>query len=348
MLNAVDFFCGGGGMSLGLSKAGIRILAGIDNDSKVQSTYTANHKNSQFFLEDVSTFAPQTLEKNLRLKKNDDNLILVACSPCQYWSLIKTDKKKSKKTGFLLENFQRFVEYFEPGYVLIENVPGLNKNHESPINNFKSSLLNNGYQFEEGVLNCNDYGVPQHRLRYVLIASRRGSISLPSPRKGAKPVLRNAIGKESQFQVIPAGNMDPSGNFHKTCALSELNLKRIQATPKNGGNRLSWKDNPELQLRAYKGKDHYFRDVYGRMWWDRPAPTMTTKFISYSNGRFGHPEQDRALSVREGAAVQSFPKSFKIKCDYIMDASRIIGNAVPPKFAQALGEEICRVAHERD
>lgn len=347
MLKAIDFFCGGGGMSLGLTQAGINVLAGIDNDSSVQQTYEANHRKSIFINRDVSTLSPEELISTLDIAKNDDNLLLVGCSPCQYWSLINTTKDKSRKTAFLLSNFYEFIRTLRPGYVLIENVPGLSKSAESPIGLFKRSILSMGYSFTEAVLDCSEYGVPQKRYRYVLIASRIGRISLPQKLNKKKMVLRDAIGDYDYFEPISSGKFDNSLKFHSTAKLSPLNLKRIRATPHNGGTRLAWKDNKELQLKAYIDKDEIFRDVYGRLFWDKPAPTITTKFISYSNGRFGHPEQDRALSIREGASIQSFPKTYKIKSDSASVAARIIGNAVPPKFAKALGREIMRSHREQ-
>ncbi|HCS65523.1 MAG TPA: DNA (cytosine-5-)-methyltransferase [Cellvibrio sp.] len=342
MLKAIDYFCGGGGMSLGLQKAGIRVLAGIDNDERVKATYTFNHPDSKFILRDISSIEPRFLAAELNLKTRDDDLLMVGCSPCQYWSLLNTDKSKSKQTAFLLEFFQKHVEFFLPGYVLIENVPGLNSRNESPLLKFKAFLNSLGYKFDDGVINCNDYDVPQKRMRYVLLASRLGTVTLPPPSKKARLVLRDAIGDNKTLNPIPAGHIDHTGNYHSSTKLSAINLKRIQATPHDGGNRLAWKNNSELQLNAYKGKDDYFRDVYARLFWNKPAPTITTKFISYSNGRFGHPTQDRALSVREGAKLQSFPNNYKILAKSILDAARIIGNAVPPNMACALGKQLLR------
>lgn len=334
-------------MSLGLSDAGINVIAGIDNHPGVECTYARNHPNSQFLLEDVTRLSPSALQERLQLDRNDDELLLVGCSPCQYWSLINTDRSGSRKTAFLLDHFQKFVEHLNPGYVLIENVPGLSRRHESPLKNFKMKLAEMRYEYEDGILDCSDYGVPQRRLRYVLLASRIGRITTPTKSSEGKKVLRDAIGDSESFSPIPAGHVDSTGYFHSSARLSPLNIKRIRATPKNGGSRLFWKDDPELQVKAYTGKDHYFRDVYARLYWDRPSPTITTKFISYSNGRFGHPEQDRALSVREGAAIQSFPRSYDICVASIADAAKIIGNAVPPRFAMALGTAILEAANAR-
>lgn len=339
-MRVVDFFCGGGGMSSGLTEAGLNVIGGLDNDPRVAATYRENHPNADFLLEDVSKIVPAELSHRFGLQPLDDELLLVGCSPCQYWTLLNTDRSKSKSTAFLLDYFKKVVEFLRPGYVLIENVPGLSKKPDSPINKFKRRLKSLGYHLSDDVLDCSDFGVPQKRLRYVLIASRIHQVSLPDPITKNAVTVRQAIGDEELFRPIGAGFFDDTPYFHSTANLSKLNLERIKATPTDGGNRLAWKDRPELQLDAYKGKDRYFTDVYARVYWDRPAPTITTKFISFSNGRFGHPEQNRALSIREGAALQSFSSEFSIISKSITDAARIIGNAVPPKFAEALGRQI--------
>lgn len=169
-LRAVDFFCGAGGMSVGLSSAGVEIVAGIDIDADCRETYEANLKGAKFIQADVATLRPDELACRLRLIQHDDNLILVACSPCQFYSQIRTDKTKSKQSAGLLQDFLRFVEHMRPGYVLIENVPRLAK--ETILSEFKSSLRQMGYAVFGKVLNASDYGVPQNRQRFVLLASR--------------------------------------------------------------------------------------------------------------------------------------------------------------------------------
>ncbi|MDY6929902.1 MAG: DNA cytosine methyltransferase [Pseudomonadota bacterium] len=341
-MRVVDFFCGGGGMSAGLTEAGMNVIGGLDNDPRVAATYRENHPNADFLLEDVSRIVPSELSERFGLRTFDDELLLVGCSPCQYWTLLNTDRSKSRSTAFLLDYFKKVVEFLRPGYVLIENVPGLSKKPDSPINKFKKRLRSLGYHLSDDVLDCSDFGVPQKRVRYVLIASRLHQVSLPKPVNKSAITVRQAIGNPELFRPIEAGVFDDTPYFHSTANLSKINLERIKATPVDGGNRLAWKDRPELQLNAYKGKDRYFTDVYARVYWDRPAPTITTKFISFSNGRFGHPEQNRALSIREGAALQSFSSEFSIMSKSITDAARIIGNAVPPKFAEALGRQLLR------
>ena len=135
-------------------------------------------------------------------------------------------------------------------------------------------------------------------------------ISLPEGKKEKIPVVKNFIGEKNGFPKIKAGHIDKTKVKHSAAGLSENNLKRIKLTKKNGGTRERWGKIKDLQIDAYDGKDSSFRNVYGRMSWNKPASTVTTRFNSLSNGRFGHPEEDRALSIREGATLQTFPKSF--------------------------------------
>lgn len=346
-LKAIDFFCGGGGMSYGLSKASIRVLAGIDCDASCRDTYTSNNPNSKFLLTDITELTPENLLHSIDIQRNDPNLVFVGCSPCQYWTLLATNKSKSKATKNLLHDFLRFVRFFKPGFVVIENVPGLLKNKkENLLPYFINSLKQCGYSTKYDVLNANDFGVPQNRYRLLLIASRQiKEFELPKPMKGRKRVVKDVLGVKNGFSKIPPGNLDTSKFLHTTADLSYLNRRRLKKTKKNGGTRLDWKDDPELQINAYKGRDHCFRDVYGRMYWERPAPTITTKFMHISNGRFAHPEEDRGISLREGATLQSFPKTYKFKCIGQASAARLIGNAVPPKLAKVIGKTLINISN---
>jgi DNA (cytosine-5)-methyltransferase 1 len=238
----------------------------------------------------------------------------------------------------LLEEFRRFVEHFNPGYIFIENVPGLETKKESPLSKFKHFLEKKGYVFDDKVVNAAEYNVPQNRRRYVLIASRViSNVEVPKGSSARVRTVREAIGN---LNPIPAGFRNKGKKLHWTAKLYPINLKRLQNTPIDGGTRLAWKDNPELQLECYIGKDNTFPDVYGRLFWDQPAPTITTKFYSISNGRFGHPEQDRALSLREGALLQSFPKRYNFISDSYIVVARMIGNAVPPLLAKSIGKKL--------
>lgn len=343
-LQAVDFFCGAGGVSCGFRHADIDVLGGIDIDVKFKETYEKNNK-AIFLNRDVSNYAPAQLSKELKISRNQDNLIFVGCSPCQYFSNLKSDKTKSKGSRLLLEDFQEFVLYYKPGFVFIENVPGLNTKAGSPLHKFKKALKAEGYVFDQKVVNAKYFGVAQNRRRFVLIASRLAkSISLPKQEKDSGKIvtLKKAIGNYEVFPKIRAGHKDQTEFLHTAAGLSELNLMRLKKTPKNGGSRKAWQNDQKLQLQCYKHHDGH-HDVYGRLFWNRPSPTITTRFIHTSTGRYSHPEQDRALSLREGATLQSFPINYKFYSGSQGTIATMIGNAVPPKLAEEIGKAISAV-----
>jgi len=341
-INAVDFFCSGGGMSYGMQQAGIKILAGIDFDKNCEETYKSNIKGADFILADVFELKETELEQRLLLKKNDDNLVLIGCSPCQFWSIMNTDKEKSKKSKDLLIEFHRFVEYFTPGYVVVENVPGVfRRKLESGLDDFIKWLNANGYKVHRDVHEVSEYGVPQHRKRFTLIANRvTGKDIQPSKKQGKKLFVRDVLGEKNGFPKVEAGHKDDTPFMHTVAGLEEINIKRLALTKEDGGTRLSYVDNEELAPDCHKNNKENFKDTYGRMWWDRPSPTITTKFFSISNGRFAHPEENRAISLREGAVLQSFPKDYIFKATSVANTARMIGNAVPPKYAEAIGRAI--------
>jgi len=339
-LKAVDFFCCAGGVTCGFRKAGIKVLGGIDIDGDYKETYEKNNKGSVFIQADIAQYSPEDLESKLGIAKNMNNLIFVGCSPCQYYTTMQTDKSKSAKGKLLLEEFKRFVEYFLPGYIFIENVQGIETKKESPLSKFKDFLKENGYEMDDKVVNTAEYNVPQNRKRYVLIATRvKQKVAVPKPNKNRIRTVRDVI---SDMPKIPADNKDKTKRMHSTAALETINLNRLRATPHNGGTRIAWKNNKELQLACYVGKDNTFADVYGRLYWDLPAPTITTKFYSISNGRFGHPVQDRALSIREGANLQSFPRGYRFYGTKMETVARMIGNAVPPELSKRIGKAILK------
>lgn len=344
-LKAVDFFCSGGGMTCGLQQAGINVIAGIDNDPECKDTYEVNNPNAKFILADVFELKENELEKKLKLRKNDNDLILIGCSPCQFWSVIRTNKVKAEKSKNLLIEFKRFVDYFNPGYVLVENVPGiLTRKEESGLDRFVIDLEKRGYKVFYEVVNMNDYGVPQSRRRFSLIATRIQSKKIEPVKSRYKLLLRDVLGVKNGFKKITAGTVDDSNFRHSTPSLSEKNLLRLRKTRKNGGSWLDWADDKKLKRKLYKGKE--FKDNYGRMSWDKPAPTITTKFVSISNGRFVHPDEDRSISLREGATIQTFPENYRFTSKSLRTAARIIGNAVPPVFAKSIGISIVK-AHGR-
>lgn len=331
-------------MTNGLIQAGIDVIAGVDLDPEAKETYEVNNAPARFVNEDITKLPLDYFEKSFDVHINDDEMIFVGCSPCQFYSIIRSSKEKSRKTKDLLIYFEKFVEYYKPGYVLVENVPGIMSNKETILHDFLQKLEHLGYGNKENgrcvydVVNMKNYGIPQNRRRFSLIATRLDrQVHLPEHEEHIMTV-KEAIGNEVEFPRIPAGyrDVDPV-RFHTTRNLTPINLNRIRLVKKNGGTRMAFKDNPELQLKCYIGRDHSFRDVYGRLYWNKPSSTITTKFLSFTNGRFGHPDQDRCISVREGATLQSFPYKYVFKTKNIQTAARLIGNAVPPEYGKRLG-----------
>ena len=336
MLKAIDFFCGGGGMTYGLRLAGINVIAGVDFAPECKSTYEDNNPGTKFICSDVTQLSDDYFEKNLKLSMNDDNLIFVGCSPCQYYSIINTSREKAVKSKDLLREFKRFIAYYNPGYILVENVPGLVTRNDSILPEFLDFLDKKQYKYKWEIVNMSYYGVPQTRKRFSLVASRLGEVTVPKPEK-EQSKLCEFIGTEHGFSKVEAGHIDRTDFMHSVAKLSQKNLKRLRKTPHNGGGRIAWKDDEELQLPCYIGKDTYFRDVYGRLRWKTPSSTITTNFVKISSGRFGHPEEDRGLSIREGATLQTFPKTYIFKAQSLGANARLIGNAVPPEYARRLG-----------
>ncbi|NOQ24353.1 MAG: DNA (cytosine-5-)-methyltransferase [Bacteroidales bacterium] len=345
-IKAVDFFCGGGGMSYGMKMSGVDVLAGIDYEENCKETYEANIGKNKFIQADVFDLKEKDLQDRLELKKNDDDLILIGCSPCQFWSIINTDKKKSEKSKNLLVEFERFVKFFNPGYVVVENVPGvLRRKEESGLDKFIEWLESKdaGYKVHFEVHNTNEYGVPQNRKRFTLIANRVSDSEIePLKAEGKKPTVRDCIGLHNGFPILKAGNKDINNISNNVAGLKPICVERLKYVKKDGGNRFGFANNKKLQLKCFIGRESSFKDTFGRLWWDRPSSTITTKFYGISHGRFAHPEEDRALSIGEGAALQSFPKDFTFYGKSIASVARLIGNAVPPEYAKRIGLSIIK------
>lgn len=341
-IKALDFFCGAGGMTYGMTMAGIEVLAGIDIDESCKETYEYNNKGSKFITANIKNLTFDELEDEIEIKQNDDDLLFIGCSPCQYWSVIRTQRNKSSETKNLLGDFKKFVDHYKPGYVVIENVPGIKTNsEESGLNEFLKFLIENEYNHNYGIINSNDYGVPQSRRRFLLIASRIKTVSLPKKKRGRKAIVKSFIGTKNGFPNVDAGNIDKTDFMHTVAGLEKKNIDRLRKTKINGGMRDAWANDEELQLETYKTHTG-FKDVYGRMCWDTAGPTITTKFFSLSNGRFGHPDELRAISLREGATLQTFPITYVFKEKSIASNARLIGNAVPPELSYRIGNIITK------
>ena len=190
-------------MTCGLTQGGVSVIAGIDNDPACQKTYEANNPGSKFILADVFDLKEADLAKTLKLKRNDDSLVLIGCSPCQFWSIIRTDKTKSMKSKNLLIEFKRFVDYFNPGYVLVENVPGiLAKKDSSGLGSFVSSLEKKGYKVHFDIVNMSEYGVPQSRRRFSLLATRVHDKPIFPEKINKRLSVQDVLGEENGFDKI--------------------------------------------------------------------------------------------------------------------------------------------------
>lgn len=340
-IEVVDLFCGIGGLSYGMKSEGFKILAGFDLDWTCQYAYETNTGGS-FFYKDVKSVTGNEIKKLYSKGKNTIR-VLAGCAPCQPFSSYAFKKKKKDPNKYdLLYEFGRLVEEVMPDIVTMENVTQIINFKEKPVlHDFVDKLVSLGYSVDLNRVFCPDYGIPQTRKRIVLLASKLGYISIipPTHNKNNYVTVRDVIGG---LKPIAAGETDKDDPLHRSTALTPLNLKRIQSTPYGG----SWHDWPEeLVLDCHKKKGgKTYGSVYGRMEWDKPSPTMTTQCTGLGNGRFGHPEQDRAISIREAALLQTFPKTFRFFQDErtisITIASRYIGNAVPPKLGETIAQSI--------
>ena len=334
-MRAIDLFCGAGGLTRGLLDAGVEVVAGIDVDPSVGETYELNNRPVRLLQRDIRNIDPEDLKVLLGTNGPSETL-LAGCAPCQMFSKHQRSGRARGPDATLLAAVGRMVAAVRPGWVLIENVPGLVAVPGfSTLRRFVRLLRSTGYSIAHGILNACDHGVPQHRRRYVLIASQECEAVLPTPEFGnGRRALETVRQWIAHYPPIAAGDVHSAVPNHEASPLSRLNLDRLRVTPLDGGGRENWPS--RLQLDCHRGSQNSFSDVYGRMWWDRVAPTLTGRCNSLSNGRFGHPEQDRAISLREAASLQSFPD------DYLFLGTRTaiarqIGNAVPVRLAEALG-----------
>ncbi|WP_305151853.1 DNA cytosine methyltransferase [uncultured Dubosiella sp.] len=336
---AVDLFCGVGGLTLGLQQAGINVIAGVDLENACEFPYVENTR-ARFLNRDIKMLSGKEVDS---LYPEDTEVkILVGCAPCQpfssYSNRYKNTPNKERSMNLLLE-FGRIIEEVQPDIVSMENVPQLRKT--DVFSKFIDILKKNSYFYSYSNVFVPDYGVPQNRKRLVLLASKYSKISIIKEKYNQSNYLtvRDFIG---DLKPLKAGEVDKTDSLHWSAKLSEKNLKRIKQS-RPGGSWQDWDDS--LKLECHKKKTGYsYTAVYGRMEWDKVAPTITTKFYGYGNGRFGHPEQNRALSLREGALLQTFPRNYKFFDKQhplsFFKLGVLIGNAVPVKLGKAIGESI--------
>lgn len=339
VVSAIDLFCGVGGLTKGLEKSGIDVRLGVDIDPACEYPYVANN-DAAFLLKSVADLSAADL---IKVWNGAPYKLLAGCAPCQPFSTYQQKLGPSDGRWHLLRQFGRLAKKIQPDFITMENVPNLEK--QSIFREFVSDLKRQKFHVRHEVVNCADYGVPQQRYRLVLLASKHGPIELLRPKSRHKhKTVQEAIG---DLPPLRAGEVCERDPLHQASELSDLNLQRIRASTPGG----SWRDwDEELIAECHKrstGKS--YPSVYGRMVWNEPAPTMTTQYYGFGSGRFGHPEQDRGISLREGAILQSFPKGYKFAPKgapiYRKTIGRLIGNAVPVKLGEAIGGSI--LAHVR-
>lgn len=340
----VDFFAGCGGTSAGFRAAGVDPVAAIDLDPEAMATYSLNFPQASVFVSDIADLPDSVLDDVIgRARAEGRPVVFSACAPCQPFSKQRGGKVERDDDRLeLLAEVLRFVRRHRPSSVFLENVPGLELQaaDRGPFLRVVRSLRRAGYTVRHDTVEARSFGVSERRSRLVVVAGRRGAVTFPPATHGPGltpyRTVRDAIGN---LPPLSAGETHPLINGHRAANLSPLNLRRIKATPQGGG-RLDWPS--ELQLACHEGRQHSYTDTYGRLRWNEPAPAMTTRCISYSNGRFGHPSQHRAITPREAAAIQSFAATFTFTGSLVAMA-RQVGNAVPPRLAEAFARAI--VAH---
>jgi DNA (cytosine-5)-methyltransferase 1 len=334
-ISCVDLFCGAGGLTHGFVLEGLPVVAGIDLDPACRFPYEANNQ-ARFLERDVSKFTSAELKA---LFGDADLTVLAGCAPCQPFSTYAQRYEQDGKDGKwgLLYEFARLAKGAMPDVITMENVPSVAQH--GVFQDFVNTLKRLGYDVWFDVVDSSRYGVPQLRRRMVLLASKHGEIKLIEPTHKKLKTVRQAIGR---LRPLNAGEAAPKDKLHVASTLSEKNLKRIKVS-KPGGTWRDWPDHLVADChRAESGRS--YPGVYGRMEWDKPAPTMTTQCYGFGNGRFGHPEQNRAISLREAAILQSFPRSYAFvpeKGEVSLKAlGRLIGNAVPVGLGRAIARSI--------
>ena len=350
---AIDLFCGAGGLSTGLKKSGFRLCLGVDIDEKALKTYKCNLKRTKVLKEDIKKVTGEKITELTGINRRD-NFLLAGCPPCQgFSSLGKRDANDEKNE--LVYEYIRIINELEPSFLLMEPVPGMSNGVGKEI--FKNVVkeLEENYHVEYATLNAADFGVPQIRKRLVLHGIRNDvydNLGLDKEKQKILPKSTHSKEKKKGYRkwvtvrkaifdlpILGAGESYDDGIIknHKARSLSETNIERLQEIRLHGGNREMISE--ELQLECHKKENVSYTDTYGIIDPDKPAPTITSGCTIISKGRYCHPTQNRGLSIREAARLQSFDDKFEFQGN-MGEMSLQIGNAVPPKLAQASGKVI--------
>lgn len=336
-ISTVDLFCGAGGLTYGFEQAGLPVKAGYDIDPACKFAYEHNTK-AEFILEDVERVRGSDLERHF---SESSIKVLAGCAPCQPFSSYSRRYADKQSRWKLLQDFARLVRECEPEIVSMENV--LQVKHHAVFHEFTQQVEKLDYSLVVYEVNCLNYGIPQSRKRLILLASKFGKIDLiqPTHNEGEYNTVGDTI---KNLEPLAAGESSKTDRLHQCSKLSPLNLNRIRAS-KPGGTWRDW--SKDLIAKCHtKDTGKTYPGVYGRMEWDQPSPTITTQCFGFGNGRFGHPEQDRAISLREAALLQTFPPNYEfvdpnepISIDRV---GKLIGNAVPVKLGEIIAQSILK------
>ena len=351
---AIDIFSGAGGLTVGLKRAGFRVVSGVEIEPHSFSTYKANHPEVRCLKQDVRTVSGAAL---LELAGTDRIDLLAGCPPCQgFTSLTAKYKGKKDPRNELVLEMARLAAEIRPRAIMMENVPGLTKQGRPHCDLLRSQLQELGYRLSEGILQVADYGVPQFRRRFVLLGGHGFSIPLPdATHSGAREdglapwrTVRDTIKRMAEPITLPEARKKGAverSDWHVVRQLSSKNVERIKFA--KAGK--TWTQIPE-RLRPECHRDGYsgFTNVYGRMEWDRPSPTITGGCTTFSMGRFGHPEADRTISVREAALLQTFPVDYRFDTPYMDHVCNMIGNALPCDFATTISRQCLEELRSHD
>ncbi|HCM62824.1 MAG TPA: DNA (cytosine-5-)-methyltransferase [Morganella sp. (in: Bacteria)] len=335
-ISVFDFFSGCGGTSQGFHQAGLDIAFGLDLDEFASETFKLNFPKAKVINSDITKLDVTCIEDvfNKAIARNKYTLFS-GCAPCQPFSTQNRIKKITDPRIDLLREFSKFIKQYQPDFVFIENVPGMQKlkDYATPFSDFIDDLNSLGYKYSFDVVSALWFGVPQDRKRLIMLASKCTEITLPNITHDGNNIPFSTV-KEWIYDLPPIRDGETHDFIpdHQAASLNELNIARIKCTPEGKG-RESWPD--RLKLKCHSQHSGH-KDVYGRLAWDKPSSVLTTRCTSYSNGRFGHPEQNRALTLREAALLQTFPLNYKFVGNFNSKAKQI-GNAVPPLMSEAIG-----------
>lgn len=340
-VSVVDLFCGVGGLTHGFKQENFNVAAGVDIDSSCQYPYEVNNDGAVFHQMDLSNVSAEEIN---RLFPDGDTKVLVGCAPCQPYSTASHSKRRNDDKWRLVPRFAQLIAEITPTVVSMENVPSLmGFRNGAVIKDFVKVLEDANYHVWHDIVFAPDYGIPQNRKRFVLLASQLGEIELIQGDYTEEnyPTVEEAIGSLPPIEAGETHNDDP---LHKARSLSNLNMQRmLQSRP--GGTWLDW-DEDLVAVCHRKESGQSYKSVYARMCADQPSPTITTQAYAFGSGRFGHPEQNRALSLREMAILQSFPADYQFVAPNekvaFTTVGTLIGNAVPVKLSRAIAQSIER------